>query len=202
MVKRQTQNMIIVFLSTALSLILFITGYVGIWPVMILLMGFNIIFLIYYRDSWLKNAYHITMMLYISGYFGYFYQLIHHQDVLVLFRAFIDFGSMALIIISFVITFTDRTHKIVNSLYVFIAVWAMTFYSNFTFQHIYYLTAFFGPSYSNVAAAIQIFQIIGLVLWGSLSLIYAYMIYHSDQLLQKKHANQQKQIEQINQIYY
>lgn len=202
MIIRQKINMLIVFLSTLIALFLHITNILGVWPVLFFFVMFNLIYLIFYRDTRLKIAYHVVMILYMSGYFIYFYQLIRDPEILLLFRAFMDFGSVAIIIIAFVITFTDESKHFVNQFLIIIAFWAVTFYSTFTLQNLYYIEAIFGPNRTDIENAVMAFRVIGFVFWGLFAFVHAYLIYRSDERLQRKEYMERKRIEDINQMYY
>lgn len=202
MLKRQKINMLIVFLSTLISLILHITDIFGQWPVILFFIVFNLVFLIFYRDTRLKIAYHVIMILYISGYFIFFYRLIRDPDITMLFRAFMDFGSVALVIVAFVITFTDDSKKFVNQYLLIIALWAVIFYSTYTLQTLYYLRAIFGPDRASIENALMAFKVLGFVLWGLVAFTQAYLIYRSDELLQRRDYRKQKHLEKINNMYY
>lgn len=202
MIKRQKINMFIVFLSTLIALYLHITNIFGVWPVLLFFIVFNIISLIFYRDTRLKIAYHVVMIFYFSGYFIFFYRLIRNPEFTILFRAFMDFGSVTLVLIAFVITFTDTQKKFVNPLLLIISLWAITFYSTFTLQNLYYLQAIFGPDRTDIENAHMVFFIIGYVIWGLLAFVFAYLIYQSDELLQRKEYRKKKRLKEIDDMFY
>lgn len=202
MLKRQKINMLIVFLSTLIALFFHITNILGAWPVIIFYIGFNLVFLIFYRDTRLKIAFHVINIFYISGYFVFFYRLINDPQLAILFKAFMDFGSITLVIVAFVITFTDGTKKFVNQFLMIIALWQVVYYSTFTLQTLLYIEAIFGPDRVSIENALMAFRVSGFIFWGLTAFAHAYLIYRSDELLQKREYQEKKRIEEVNLMYY
>ena len=199
---RRNINMAIVFVSTIIAIILHTTFIAGILPIIPFFLAFNIICLLYYRESRLIIAYHVTMIFFISGYYVYFGQLINDDGLLTLFRAFMDFGSLIILLISFVLTFTSRIKKFVPQGLLIIAIWAFVFYSSTTLVITGYIAAIVGPNPFDIEQAIMAFRIVGIVIWGLLGFLQIYLIAQFDRSLKRKNYRAQKRVDQINEMYY
>lgn len=199
---RKNINMLIAFISTILAILGHITGIFGVIPVIFLFLGFNIICLISYRESRLFIAYHVIMILYICGYYVFFYGVVSDPQIANLFRAFMDFGNFILVIIAFALTFTyEKNRKIVQGLFL-IVVWALVFHSTYTIVILNNIAAFVGPERIPIERAQSAFYIAGLILWGLIAFLQVYLINAFDLELTRREFRTQKRLKDIDEMYY
>ncbi|QWC00343.1 hypothetical protein KHQ88_01885 [Mycoplasmatota bacterium] len=200
---RRNINMIIVFLSSIIAAVLWFLGIVGVIPVILCMVLFNLISLIYYGETRLVIAYHIVTILMITGFFVTSYGLIPQEDLALLFMSFMDIGSFALFFISFGIILQNRMKLSLERIMMLITVYNIIFYTSTRFTILGYVVGFFRtPELNSVENIVLVFTIVNYVFMFIIAFVQAFLIYKFDERLSRREYLEEKRIKKIEKLFY
>ncbi|MDA3931149.1 MAG: hypothetical protein PF513_00275 [Tenericutes bacterium] len=200
---RKYINMTIVFLSTILAGVFWFTGIVGYLPIAGLMIVFNIICLIFYRETRLIIAYHAVTIFIIIGFFVTAYQLVSTEEVWLLFRSFVDVGGFAIFFISFGILLQTKTRLSIERLLMTLTVYNILFYTSNRYVITGYLVGFFQTNEAGtVNRIISSFNITNFVVMFFVALIQVYLIYRFDKRLTKRGFLEDRKQQRIEDKFY
>jgi len=196
---RRNINIAIVSLATILAIY---TQAVMHPSVILFLLAFNIIGLIYYRESAFIIAYHVTSMFLITGFFVYVMGLVSDPGVFLLFRFFVDGGGFAIIIVAFIVILQNRSEKGIERSMMVIALVYYIFYTFTRFQTMAYLETLFSPVARDVNNALGAFFVTNLVFVAIVGILQVYMVIRFDIRKERREYLEKKKKLEIDQMFY
>ncbi|MFP4479084.1 MAG: hypothetical protein ACLFPM_06580 [Candidatus Izemoplasmatales bacterium] len=200
---RKYINMTIVFLSTVLAGLLWFLGFSNLLIVAGLMVVFNIVSLIFYRETRLIIAYHVVTIFIIIGFFVSYFRLVTTEELWLLFRSFVDAGGFAIFFISFGIVLQNRTKVTLEVMLMVITVYNLIFYTSNRLTIMNYLVGFFRTtSFNSVERIIFSFNITNFIAMFIIAFIQVYLIYKLDKRLEKQEYLHHKKIQRIEDNFY
>jgi len=195
--------MTIVFISTILAGVIWFFGFDSLLLVAGLMAVFNIICLIFYKESRLIIAYHTVSVFIIIGFFVTAYRLVNTEDVWLLFRSFVDVGGFAIFFISFGILLQAKTKLSIERLLMTVTVYNLIFYTSNRLRILNYVIGIFRTTEAgSVDEIIMGFNIANFVVMFFIALIQIYLIYRFDKRLEKREYLNGKRLARIENNFY
>lgn len=190
---------ILLTISTVLGIILQLNSN----PLaLIFLISFNIICLIFYRRTRAIVAYHITTIFLMIGYFFTIYGISPDRDFAMLFSAFVDVGTFAIIIVPFIIILKNENESRIEAFMMITGVLRVIYYTSTKFQIMYYLEVFFYPNFVNVRVALRTFSLSNFVFLGIILIMQVYMIQRFDFQTRKEIRLARKHKQRVQEMFY
>jgi hypothetical protein len=196
---RRNLNIVIVSLATLLAIY---TQAVMHPSVILFMLAFNIIGLIYYRESAFIIAFHVTSMFLITGFFVFVMRLISDPGLFLLFRFFVDAGGFAIIIVAFIVILQNRSEKGIERSMMLVALVYYIFYTFTRFQIMAYLETLFSPIARDVNNALGAFFVTNLVFVAIIGILQIYMVIRFDIRRERREYLEKKKKLEIDQMFY